>query len=69
MPKWDISDDTFARPLMYRHKRTGGLYRLLHEGLEVTGDEGVQSVVYQNMAGDVFIQAKTRFFDGRFEEA
>lgn len=70
MARWNISeDDTFARPLMYRHKKTGGMYRLLYEGLEVTGDDAVPSVVYQNGDGDVFIQAKARFFDGRFEEA
>lgn len=52
----------------YRHVKTGGIYTLIHEGLEVTGDEAVPSVVYQNEDGDIFIQAKARFFDGRFEE-
>ncbi len=52
----------------YRHVKTGGVYTLIHEGLEVTSDEAVPSVVYQNEDGDVFIQAKARFFDGRFEE-
>jgi hypothetical protein len=73
MAKWaewsiDASDDTFMRPVMYRHKTTGGLYRVLHEGLEVTKDEAVPSIVYQNANGDVFIQAKSRFEDGRFEK-
>jgi hypothetical protein len=52
----------------YRHVRTGGIYKVIHEGLEVTGDEGVPSIVYKNEKGDVFIQAKDRFFDGRFEK-
>jgi len=69
MAKWNIdtSNDTFTRPVLYRHKATGGLYRILHEGLEVTADEAVPSVVYANADGDVFIQAKSRFEDGRFE--
>lgn len=69
MTKWEIdtADDTFIRPVMYRHLKTGGLYRVLHEGLEVTGDEAIPSIVYQNNAGQVFIQAKSRFEDGRFE--
>lgn len=69
MAKWNIdtADDTFLRPLMYRHKKTGGLYQVLHEGLEVTGDEAIPSIVYQNADGKVFIQAKSRFEDGRFE--
>ena len=52
----------------YRHIRTGGIYKILHEGLEVTNDEAVVSVVYSNENGDVFIQSKDRFFDGRFEK-
>lgn len=68
MTTWnETHDDTFARPLMYRHKKSGGVYRLLYECLEVTGDEGVPSIVYQNGSGDVFVQTRTRFFDGRFE--
>jgi hypothetical protein len=70
MAKWnmDASDDTFMRPLMYRHKKTGGLYRVINEGLEVTGDEAVPSIIYQNANGQIFIQAKSRFEDGRFEK-
>lgn len=52
----------------YRHIRTGGIYTVLHEGLEVTGDEAIPSIVYQSEDGKVFIQAKNRFEDGRFEE-
>jgi hypothetical protein len=70
MSTWNIdtSDDTFMRPQMYRHKKTGGLYSILHEGLEVTGDDGVPSIVYRDGKGRVFIQAKSRFEDGRFEK-
>lgn len=70
MAKWDIDkyDDTFTTQQTYRHKRTGFLYTVLHEGLEVTGDEGIPSVVYQSSSGDIFIQEKSRFFDGRFEK-
>lgn len=66
MAKWSeltIIDNTNT----YRHVRTGGIYRVIHEGLEVTGDDAVPSIVYQNEDGQVFIQAKERFFDGRFE--
>ena len=68
MAKWNLDDDTFSAPSVYRHKRTGGLYRVLYEGLEVTGYEGVPSIVYQDGSGQVFIQAKARFEDGRFEK-
>ena len=73
MAKWnawniDTTDDTFVKPVLYRHVRTGGLYRIIHEGLEVTGDEGIPSIVYQDASGNVFIQAKSRFEDGRFEK-
>lgn len=70
MAKWDVDkyDDTFATRQTYRHKRTGSLYTILHEGLEVTDDEGIPSVVYQSSSGDIFIQEKSRFFDGRFEK-
>ena len=69
MAKWsiDAADDTFDRPLMYRHVRTGVTYELLYHGLEVTNDDGVPSIVYRNSGGDIFIQAKSRFYDGRFE--
>ncbi len=69
MAKWEIdtADDTFIRPVMYRHVKTGGLYRVMYEGLEVTGDEAIPSIIYQNNAGQIFIQAKSRFEDGRFE--
>jgi hypothetical protein len=53
---------------VYKHKKTGLHYVVLYEGLEVTGDEGIPSVVYRNTVGDVFIQAKSRFEDGRFEK-
>jgi hypothetical protein len=68
--KWsvDMLGDTFSTVATYRHKKTGGVYYKLYEGLEVTGDEAVPSVVYQNTAGQIFIQAKSRFEDGRFEE-
>lgn len=65
MAKW--SDKPHKTVERYRHVRTGGIYTVLHEGLEVTGDEGVPSIIYENENGDVFIQAKSRFFDGRFE--
>ena len=69
MARWDFDkDDTFSTPQVYRHKRTGFLYTVIHEGLEVTGDEGIPSVVYQSTSGDVYIQAKYRFEDGRFEK-
>jgi hypothetical protein len=70
MAKWrnDESDDTFTRPAMYRHKKTGVVYHVLFEGLEVTDDVASPSIVYQNTAGEVFIQAKCRFEDGRFEK-
>lgn len=70
MAKCDVDkyDDTFTTQQTYRHKRTGFLYTVLHEGLEVTGDEGIPSVVYQSSSGDIFIQEKSRFFDGRFEK-
>lgn len=69
MARWDLDkDDTFSTPQVYRHKRTGFLYTIIHEGLEVTGDEGIPSVVYQSTSGDVYIQAKSRFEDGRFEK-
>ena len=70
MAKWNIdaADDTFARPMMYRHVSTGGVYEILHYGLEVTDDEVIPSVVYRNNDGHVFIQAKSRFEDGRFEQ-
>ena len=64
MAKWNIEDNCKA----YRHVRTGGIYYVIHEGLEVTGDEAVPSIVYQSEDGKVFIQAKARFEDGRFEE-
>lgn len=69
MAKWNIgtADDTFDRPLMYRHVRTGVVYELLYHGLEVTGDDGVPSIIYRNNGGDVFIQSRNRFEDGRFE--
>lgn len=65
MAKW--SDKPHKTVERYRHVRTGGIYTVLHEGLEVTGDEGVPSIIYENENGDVFIQAKSRFFAGRFE--
>lgn len=69
MTTWnDTHDDTFVAPQRYRHKKTGGVYQVLFEGLEVTGDEGIPSVVYQSSSGKVFIQSKTRFEDGRFEK-
>lgn len=69
MTTWnDTHDDTFVSPRRYRHKKTGGVYQVLFEGLEVTGDEGIPSVVYQSSTGKVFIQSKTRFEDGRFEK-
>lgn len=71
MAKWNIdgASDALVKSPIYRHVKTGGLYMILHEGLEVTGDEAIPSIVYQNDRGDVFIQAKARFEDGRFEEA
>lgn len=67
MAKWG-EVEFFNKSKSYRHVRTGGIYRVLYEGLEVTGDEAIPSIVYQNEDGDVFIQAKERFEDGRFEE-
>jgi hypothetical protein len=70
MARWEFnhSNDTFMTEQMYKHKKTGLHYTVLYEGLEVTGDEGIPSVVYRNNAGDIFIQAKSRFEDGRFEK-
>lgn len=65
MAKWNMERDN--KEQLYRHVRTGNVYSILHEGLEVTTDDAVESVVYQDEDGDVFIQAKSRFFDGRFE--
>ena len=67
MARWG-EINIFDEGTSYRHVKTGGIYRVVHEGLEVTGDEAVPSIVYMNEDGDVFIQAKERFFDGRFEE-
>ena len=70
MTTWnDARDDTFVAPQRYRHRKTGGVYHLLFEGLEVTSDEGIPSIVYQqSSSGQVFIQTKSRFEDGRFEK-
>ena len=65
MAKWA---EIAPKHKLYRLVRTGGIYRVLNEGLEVTNDEAVPSIVYQNEEGQVFIQAKSRFEDGRFEE-
>lgn len=69
MAKWAedefILDDEVQQ---YRHVKTGKIYTLLHTGLEVTSDVAYEVVVYENEAGDVFVQSKERFFDGRFEE-
>jgi len=70
MPRWEVNDsnDSFVTEQVYKHKKTGLHYIVLYEGLEVTGDEGIPSIVYRNTVGDVFIQAKSRFEDGRFEK-
>lgn len=51
----------------HKHVKTQGLYRLLHDALDVTENAGRAWVVYQNEHGEVFTQRATRFYDGRFE--
>lgn len=72
MAKWDFDDDDLNcddldKPTMYRHVKTGNYYTVLYEGLEVTSNRAVPSIVYQNADGEVFIRAKSQFEDGRFE--
>lgn len=52
----------------HRHIKTGGYYILISDNvLDVTNDEAVRMVVYENEAGQQFTQPYDRFFDGRFQ--
>ena len=66
MAHWGDTAITETGFTKYKHVKTGGVYELMHLGLEVTQDEAVPSVVYRSENGQVFIQTKDRFFDGRF---
>lgn len=66
MAHWGDTTIVENRFPKYQHVKTGKVYELMHLGLEVTQDEAVPSVVYRSENGQVFIQTKDRFFDGRF---
>lgn len=54
----------------YRHKKRGGLYRVLYAGImqcEANDlDESVM-VVYEDTEGRIWIRPIGEFYDGRFE--
>lgn len=51
----------------HKHIKSGGLYRVISDtALEVTQDEAQRVVVYENEAGQVYVQDYNRFNDGRF---
>jgi hypothetical protein len=50
----------------HQHKK-GGLYKVTcEERLEVTGDDAILMVDYEDMTGKKFCQVYDRFHDGRF---
>ena len=56
---------------LYRHKKRGSTYRILHEAvLQLEGlYDMAPVVVYQDIAnGSVWVRLRKEFFDGRFEE-
>lgn len=53
----------------HRHNKTGRLYEVICEGLEVTTDVATAVVVYKDENGQVFVQMSSRFYDSeRFAE-
>ncbi len=53
--------------LIYRHKKRGSTYKILHEGAVIEATEE-KAVVYQCLeSGIIWIRPETEFFDGRFE--
>lgn len=52
--------------LNYRHKKTDGLYTILHHGwIEATETEAVIYVSHQD--GRIWVRPSDEFYDGRFE--
>ena len=55
------------RSQIYRHKKTGGLYTVLHWDAKIEGTMD-EAVVYQSLEhGMIWVRPKAEFMDGRFE--
>lgn len=52
--------------MFYRHKKTGGIYRIINIGIQEATLESV--VIYSDASlGTIWVRPAREFFDGRFE--
>ncbi len=63
-----LLEDTYARaPHRVRHKKTGGIYRVLFGNATIEADMTVAVVYQSEIGGRVWVRPVAEFKDGRFE--
>jgi len=54
-------------PIRYRHKKTGGVYRVLHATALIEADMSLAVVYQSEKDGTVWVRPTREFLDGRFD--